>query len=230
MRSTLIYALGGAAFGLCFPVVATLLSAYLAGGTSASSALLEAQASDPLLWIIDSAPLWLSLFASLAGRRQDRADQLNHQLKTQLRQRKQVEEILDPTSREQQAITDVIPDVLYVVNTRGRLIKWNRRLEDITGLTPDELYQRDVLSSFFLEEERAAVACAFRRIIVRDEVEVEAHFMMREGPVANGVREWVEKSQRTGRSLCAPEDVYHQQHQPRVSHPTCGHPGLCRNP
>ena len=173
---------GGAAFGLCFPVVATLLSAHLAGSTLTPNALLEAQSSDPLLWIIDSAPLWLSLFAGLAGRRQDRADQLNREFTGQLAQREHAEELLDRASREQKAITDVIPDVLYVVNTRGRLLKWNRRLEEITGLTPGELYERKVLS-FFLEEERSTVTSAFRRLMTRDETQVDAHFITREGPV-----------------------------------------------
>ena len=177
-----IYTLGGAAFGLCFPVVATLLSAYMAGGTLAPSALLEAQAGDPLLWIIDSAPLWLSLLASVAGRRQDRADQLNHQLEIQLEQRRRVEKLLDRTSREQQAITDVIPDVLYVVDVQGKLFKWNRRLEGITGLTPDELYQREVLS-LFLEKERPAIADVFHRIMSGEEIGVDAQFITREGPV-----------------------------------------------
>jgi methyl-accepting chemotaxis protein len=64
------YMLWGAAFGCAFPVVATLVEALVRHGGLAPRSLAAAQRS-PLLWIIDSAPLWLGLFARLAGVRQD---------------------------------------------------------------------------------------------------------------------------------------------------------------
>jgi signal transduction histidine kinase/DNA-binding response OmpR family regulator len=66
------YTLYGALFGLCFPVGATLVSSVMATGQLSVPGMLQAQAGDPLLWIIDSAPFWLGLFARLAGLRQDR--------------------------------------------------------------------------------------------------------------------------------------------------------------
>ncbi len=65
------YTLRGAAFGVCFPVCATLLHAWTHTGGLSPEAL-TAALRDPLLWIIDSAPLWLGLFAWVAGTRQDR--------------------------------------------------------------------------------------------------------------------------------------------------------------
>jgi len=67
------YALYGALFGLCFPIVASLVQAAVLArriDISFGSGLGAAQ-GEPLLWIIWSAPLFLGLFASLAGRRQD---------------------------------------------------------------------------------------------------------------------------------------------------------------
>lgn len=70
-NSTLVtYALGGATFGLMFPVAGTLLQAILTYQTLSWTTLLQVQASSPLLWVIDSAPLWLGLFAGFAGNRQ----------------------------------------------------------------------------------------------------------------------------------------------------------------
>jgi methyl-accepting chemotaxis protein len=60
------YALYGALFGATFPIVGSLVEAIYRG-----EGVLRAQAS-PLLWIIDTAPIVIGFFASLAGRRQDR--------------------------------------------------------------------------------------------------------------------------------------------------------------
>lgn len=68
---TFKYAIYGAIFGFLFPTIATLLEALLGTGQITWAAMMAVQRSDPLLWIIDSAPFWLGLFAAIAGRRQD---------------------------------------------------------------------------------------------------------------------------------------------------------------
>lgn len=70
------FTLYGALFGLLFPVIATVLEALLQFGSLSWSALLSVQRLDPLLWIIDSAPFWLGIFARFAGKRQDHLKQL----------------------------------------------------------------------------------------------------------------------------------------------------------
>jgi signal transduction histidine kinase/CheY-like chemotaxis protein/HPt (histidine-containing phosphotransfer) domain-containing protein len=66
------YTLYGAIFGLCFPIIGSVVQA-LGGGQGLSlSSLAAAQRENPLLWIIDSALLWLALIARLSGRREDR--------------------------------------------------------------------------------------------------------------------------------------------------------------
>ncbi len=66
------YLLYGAAFGLLFPIAGTLAGAFEAFGTLTLSSLVEAQATNRLLWIINSAPLCLGLFARQAGLHLDR--------------------------------------------------------------------------------------------------------------------------------------------------------------
>ena len=70
-RNTRAYALYGAAFGLAFPLVSTVMQAAFELGGVGFEQLVRAQRSSVLLWVIDSAPIFLGLFASLAGRRQD---------------------------------------------------------------------------------------------------------------------------------------------------------------
>jgi len=74
------YTLYGAGIGLLFPVGATLLRVALLRQPWTLVSLAAVQAADPMLWIIDSAPLVLGLFARLAGYRQDRLMQLNRNL------------------------------------------------------------------------------------------------------------------------------------------------------
>jgi signal transduction histidine kinase/CheY-like chemotaxis protein len=75
-RSTRLYAIYGALFGACFPVFSTLMYAGVELGGVGFANLVQAQRVSSLLWIIDTAPLFLGLFASFAGRRQDAVEQL----------------------------------------------------------------------------------------------------------------------------------------------------------
>jgi GAF domain-containing protein len=74
------YAIAGALFGLAFPVVATAIRVSQSGAAFGLTAIGRAQGSDPLLWIIDTAPLFLGLLAMLAGLRQDAATARNVEL------------------------------------------------------------------------------------------------------------------------------------------------------
>lgn len=81
MRSHLIrYSIYGALFGLAFPVGSTFLLALVELHSVGLDALIQAQRDSPLLWVIDSAPIWLGLFASFAGRRQDQLAELVDEL------------------------------------------------------------------------------------------------------------------------------------------------------
>ncbi len=70
------YALYGLLFGIQFPIAGTLIDTILSYGYIDLEGLLHRQLSNPLLWIIDSAPVWLGLVARAAGRRQDRLQEM----------------------------------------------------------------------------------------------------------------------------------------------------------
>lgn len=65
------YALWGFLLGLGFPVLATVIEAMERRYGLTFSGLVRAQASSPLLWIIDTAPVFLGAAASFVGWRQD---------------------------------------------------------------------------------------------------------------------------------------------------------------
>jgi len=74
------YAVFGVLFGLLFPIGATFISIAGAGLPFGASSIAVVQSTDPLLWIIDTAPIFLGFFASLAGRRQDNLQKINSEL------------------------------------------------------------------------------------------------------------------------------------------------------
>jgi len=81
------YAFFGAMFGLCFPVISTIFDVAVQGHGVNWANLMEAQRTQPLHWVIDSAPLFLGLFAYVAGRKQHEVVMMNEGLEDQVRQR-----------------------------------------------------------------------------------------------------------------------------------------------
>lgn len=75
------YAAVGAAFGCLFPLVATAVSILAAQLPLSLASIMAVQQTQPLLWIIDTAPLVLGLFAGLGGRREDAFIKANNELR-----------------------------------------------------------------------------------------------------------------------------------------------------
>ncbi len=73
------YALYGALFGILFPITGTMIEAATRPeyGLSWAGAV-KAVATSPLIWIIFTAPFFLGVFASFAGRRQDEIVAVEH--------------------------------------------------------------------------------------------------------------------------------------------------------
>lgn len=64
------YTLYGSLFGLLFPVISTLVEAYYRVLNIDFITLQQLQLTTPLLWVIDTAPFFLGIFAGYAGRKQ----------------------------------------------------------------------------------------------------------------------------------------------------------------
>lgn len=87
-----IYALMGGGFGLAFPILAIIIRIASENLPFNLSSLVNVHTNDPLLWIIDTAPLFLGFFAWISGRRQDQLAILNQRL------RQREKELLDERS------------------------------------------------------------------------------------------------------------------------------------
>ena len=89
------YALVGIFFGFLFPILATIIRIVGTGLPFSLSSIAAVQTTDSLLWIIDTAPLFLGLFAAFAGRRQDRLQNLNSELRSRENELKIVQSTLE---------------------------------------------------------------------------------------------------------------------------------------
>jgi len=94
-NETIRYALIGILFGMLFPIGATLMSIGIANLPFNLSSMLAAQSGNPLLWIIDTAPVFLGLFSALAGRRQDRVKEKIDELQRQEAELKNIQNVLE---------------------------------------------------------------------------------------------------------------------------------------
>lgn len=74
------FACYGALFGCMFPIIGTLLEAAYEFGCVQFRCLMDVQRESILLWIIDTAPFFLGVFASFGGRQLDRLNVKNAEL------------------------------------------------------------------------------------------------------------------------------------------------------
>jgi GAF domain-containing protein len=80
INETLRYAIFGVLFGLTFPLVGTFARVLLLQIPINISNIIYSQRTDPLLWIVNTAPLVLGMFAAYAGYKQDRVSRINEEL------------------------------------------------------------------------------------------------------------------------------------------------------
>ena len=74
------YAMLGAAFGFTFPLIGTILQIIFSGLHVTFATCSIFSSTFPLLWIVDTAPIVIGLFAGYAGRKQDILTEVNEQL------------------------------------------------------------------------------------------------------------------------------------------------------
>lgn len=81
INQTQRYAMLGAAFGFTLPLIGTVLQILFSGLQVNIFNIFNFQRAYPLLWIVDTAPIVLGLFAGYAGRKQDILTEVIEQLR-----------------------------------------------------------------------------------------------------------------------------------------------------
>lgn len=78
------YTLIGVLFGFLFPLISSFWLIYYRNMPISYGSFVQTQMDNPLLWVINTAPLFLGLFASFAGVRQARVIELNQDLNSEI--------------------------------------------------------------------------------------------------------------------------------------------------
>ncbi|MGH7963693.1 MAG: ATP-binding protein, partial [Candidatus Binatia bacterium] len=93
---------------------------------------------------------------------------------------KRTEEALAKALQEQQELMKAIPDIIYTLDLAGRLIKWNVRMEIVSGFSVEELRHRP-LSAFFSEESQARIGQAAEEALAKGYSAVQGWLLTKSG-------------------------------------------------
>ena len=136
--------LAGGLFGLAFPVAATGLHLLFHGFPPNIVGIIQSQIDEPILWIVNTAPLFLGLFAWFAGKQRDQLLRLKTDLKStvskrttelqavnthlicEMEQRRKIQEAASQGEKERGAIFDAISDQILITDIWGQITHCNR--------------------------------------------------------------------------------------------------------
>ncbi len=82
--------------------------------------------------------------------------------------------------KELTSIMEAQPDILYVINPQGALIKWNSALQELCGLTRDQMTGR-LAADFVCEEDRPVVYEGIKEVFEKGSASIEARFIRHDG-------------------------------------------------
>ncbi len=99
---------------------------------------------------------------------------------TDITERKQVERERAEALGNLQTIMETVPDVIFGLDLEGRLSRWNRRLETVTGYTHDELLGKPALE-MVPPTEAEQTSAAIRRAFEAGYAELEGHLLTKDG-------------------------------------------------
>jgi PAS domain S-box-containing protein len=98
------------------------------------------------------------------------------------RERKRAEEVLANALNEQKNIMDTIPDIIYLLDLEGKMVKWNRIGEIVTGFSAEEIKGKNVLD-FFPDKDKPVVIKAIQEAFEKGYRDIEAGLLLKDGTV-----------------------------------------------
>jgi PAS domain S-box-containing protein len=104
----------------------------------------------------------------------------NERLQDEIDKRRQVEEALLKEKEFSDAIIESVPGVFYVFNEQGRLLRWNKNKEKISGYSSVEISRLSHLD-FFSGEDKKLIAAKVQEAFAQGEASVEANLTTKDG-------------------------------------------------
>jgi GAF domain-containing protein len=170
MSFTIRYAWLGALFGFLFPLMAMGILLLIRALPFNLFSIMEMQHTEPLLWIIDTAPFFLGLFASFAGRREDRLRQAYALLK-------QEESELQAATRQLQVRTEQLLLSSEVSSHLSTIINLDEMLAEVVNQIKEKFgyYQAHI---YLLNEETRELALAEGIGLEGQEMKTQSHHIV----------------------------------------------------
>lgn len=77
-------------------------------------------------------------------------------------------------------IINSLPGIFYMFDDKGKLVRWNKKFEEVTQYTPEEL-QKKSFSDFFSDEYKSYIASRIHHVFMEGETSAEASFRDKNG-------------------------------------------------
>jgi two-component system sensor histidine kinase/response regulator len=171
----LFYFLVGAGFGFLFPILGTIFQIHASGLPFNLASMLLSQQREPLLWIIDFAPLILGTVFGLIGVRQYRLldimnnleqtiasataelQSVNDKLKRELEKLKRAEAVISRGKKEWEMTFDSISELIFITDLNGKITRCNRAVVQRLNLSYDSVIGCSLKELLRENEQSAAV-------------------------------------------------------------------------
>ena len=95
-------------------------------------------------------------------------------------ERKKAEEAFRLEKHFSDTLIDSMPGIFSLFDVQGRFVRWNKRLESITGYFAEEIGQMKP-TDFFVGEEKDYISRKFQEVFTKGETEAEAGLMTKGG-------------------------------------------------
>jgi PAS domain S-box-containing protein len=94
-------------------------------------------------------------------------------------ERKHIEQERLEALHDLQSIFEAVPDIMFTLDTQGNMVKWNRRVGEVTGYSPEELLNKPALA-FVPPDQQTRTAAAIQRAFTEGYAELEGHLLTKD--------------------------------------------------
>ena len=95
---------------------------------------------------------------------------------------RQAEKLLSHEKNFSESIIDSLPGVFYFFDNKGKFLRWNKNLEEITGYSAEEVGKMNPLE-FFIEEDKRNVGEKIQEVFDTGRSSVEASIVSKSGNI-----------------------------------------------